>query len=52
MLIAEAALAIDRGLTISDLEHTIHPHPTLSEVLAEAAADAEGRAIHKMRAMR
>lgn len=51
-LIGEAALAIDRGLTISDLEHTIHAHPTLSEALAEAAADVEGRAIHKMRAMR
>ena len=51
-LIAEAALAMGKGMTVSDLEQTVHAHPTFSEVLAEAAADVEGRAIHKMKAMR
>ena len=36
-LIAEAALAIEKGLTASDLAHTIHAHPTLSEGLYEVA---------------
>ncbi|WP_432734541.1 dihydrolipoyl dehydrogenase [Maridesulfovibrio sp. FT414] len=30
-LIAEAALAISKGLTAADVAHTIHAHPTLSE---------------------
>ncbi|WBF66227.1 dihydrolipoyl dehydrogenase [Desulfovibrio subterraneus] len=36
-LIAEAALAMEKGLTASDLAHTIHAHPTLAEGLYEAA---------------
>ena len=36
-LIAEAALAIEKGLTASDLAHTIHAHPTLAEGLYEVA---------------
>ena len=36
-LIAEAALAIESGLVLEDLANTIHPHPSLSETLAEAA---------------
>ncbi len=35
--IAEAALAIEMGATVRDLAATIHPHPTFSEALAEAA---------------
>lgn len=46
-LIAEATLAIKNELTIEDVFSTIHPHPTLSEVIQEAAYDAEGRALHK-----
>ncbi len=30
-LIAEAALAIEKGLTAADVAHTIHAHPTLAE---------------------
>jgi dihydrolipoamide dehydrogenase len=45
-LIPEAALAMKMGATISDLAKTIHPHPTLSEALKEAALDAIGEAIH------
>lgn len=36
-LIGEAAHAIEMGATAYDLAHTIHPHPTLSETLMEAA---------------
>jgi len=36
-LIAEAALAIEMGCEIRDISETIHPHPTLSETLMNAA---------------
>ena len=45
-LIPEAALAMKMGATIYDLAKTMHPHPTLSEALKEAALDAIGEAIH------
>jgi dihydrolipoamide dehydrogenase len=35
--IAEAALAIEMGATVRDIAGTIHPHPTFSEALQEAA---------------
>ena len=46
-LIAEAVLAIKNELTVDEVIAAIHPHPTLSEVVQEAAMDTEGRAIHK-----
>jgi dihydrolipoamide dehydrogenase len=46
-LIAEATLAIEHQLTAAELEETIHAHPTLSEIVMEAAGDSLGRAIHK-----
>jgi dihydrolipoamide dehydrogenase len=45
-LISEAALAIEMGAVVDDLRLTIHPHPTLSEAVMEAAAVALGEAIH------
>ena len=45
-LIAEATLAIEMGATLEDLMVTIHPHPTLSESLMEAAEVAAGAPIH------
>ncbi len=36
-MIAEIVLAIEMSATAYDLEHTIHPHPTLSETIMEAA---------------
>ncbi len=36
-LIAEATLAVEKGLTIADLAHTIHAHPTLAEGIFELA---------------
>ncbi|MBL0389276.1 dihydrolipoyl dehydrogenase [Tumebacillus sp. ITR2] len=45
-LIGEATLAIEMGATLEDFHLTVHPHPSLSEVLMEAAADADGVAVH------
>jgi dihydrolipoamide dehydrogenase len=45
-LIAEGTLAIEMGATLEDLIVTIHPHPTLSESLMEAAEAAAGEAVH------
>jgi len=45
-LIGEGALAIRLGATVGDLAHTIHPHPTLSETLSEAAQTDLGEAVH------
>ena len=45
-LISEAALAIEMGATVADIGLTVHPHPTLSETLMEAAHVVEGHAIH------
>src|SRR5216683_1189400 len=45
-LIAEATLAVQNGLTLDQLDLTMHAHPTLPEALMEAALAAQGRAIH------
>jgi dihydrolipoamide dehydrogenase len=45
-LISEAALAIEMGAVVQDLNLTVHPHPTLSEAVREAAAAAIGEAVH------
>jgi len=36
-LVGEAALAIEMGATLTDIADTIHPHPTTSELIADAA---------------
>ncbi|MCX8094571.1 MAG: dihydrolipoyl dehydrogenase [Caldisericia bacterium] len=45
-LISEIAVAIECGLTLKDIGDTIHPHPTLSEVIMEASKASIGEAIH------
>ena len=45
-LVAEATLAVQNGLTLEELDLTIHAHPTLPESIMEAALAAQGRAIH------
>ena len=45
-LIQEYNLAMRNELTIEEIHATIHPHPTLSEGLAEAVAAVSGKAIH------
>ena len=37
-MIAEGVLALRMGAVARDLASTIHPHPTLSEMVAEVAA--------------
>jgi len=46
-MIAEAVLAVANELTVDELMSAIHPHPTLSEVIQEAAYDTRARSIHK-----
>lgn len=46
-LISELTLAISLGAKADDIADLVHPHPTLSEAVMEACADAVGRAIHK-----
>ena len=45
-LIAEAVAAIEFGATSEDIARTCHAHPTLSEVVKEAALAVDGRALH------
>jgi dihydrolipoamide dehydrogenase len=45
-LIAEGVFAIEMGAVAEDLALTIHPHPTLSETVAEAAEAFLGLATH------
>jgi len=42
-IIHEVALAMARGLTVADIAHTVHAHPTVSEVIKMAAADAASK---------
>lgn len=51
-LIAEATLAIEMGASAMDLDLTIHPHPTLSETVMEAASSLFGHATHIYRPKR
>jgi dihydrolipoamide dehydrogenase len=51
-LISEGVLAIEMGATAADLKMTIHPHPTLSETLMEAAEVFFGQATHVYRPKR
>ncbi len=45
-LISEGVLAIEMGATAKDLAEAVHPHPTLSETLMEAAEAFYGHATH------
>jgi len=45
-LIAEGVVAIEMGATVSDLTQCIHPHPTLSETVLEAAESFLGLSTH------
>ena len=48
-LISEAALALETAATVADLARVIHPHPTLSESLGEAAELHAGLCTHLYR---
>ncbi len=45
-LITEVTFAKSVEATFEEVLHTVHPHPTLSEIVAEATHDAIGEAIH------
>lgn len=45
-LIGEAVLALDRQLSVADIAGSIHPHPTLTEMMQEAAEHFLKKAIH------
>ena len=45
-LISEFSVAMRGELTVDEISETIHPHPTLSEAVMEAAMAVDGRAIH------
>lgn len=45
-LISEGVLAVEMGATVKDLAECVHPHPTLSETLMEAAEMFYGTSSH------
>ncbi|MCC6446421.1 MAG: dihydrolipoyl dehydrogenase [Armatimonadetes bacterium] len=47
-LIGEAALAMKMEASVEDIARTVHPHPTLTEALMEAALDAQGESISQL----
>lgn len=47
-LISEGVLAIEMGATAQDLAGSVHPHPTLSETLMEAAEVFYGHSSHAL----
>jgi dihydrolipoamide dehydrogenase len=51
-LIAEGTLAIEMAANLTDLKLTIHPHPTLSETVMEAAEVFFGQSTHLHRPKR
>jgi dihydrolipoamide dehydrogenase len=51
-MIPEAALAVEMAAVAKDVSLTIHPHPTLSETLMEAAEVLYGEATHIYRPKR
>lgn len=45
-MISESGLALVLNATPWEIAHTIHPHPTLSEIMGEVGLAVEGEAIH------
>jgi Pyruvate/2-oxoglutarate dehydrogenase complex, dihydrolipoamide dehydrogenase (E3) component, and related enzymes len=48
-MISESVLAMNLEATIKEIANTIHPHPTVSEAVMEAAEAITGGAIHMVR---
>ncbi len=49
-LIGEGVIALEMGATLEDIGLSIHPHPTLTEGIMDAAEAAHGKAIHILNA--
>jgi len=47
-LVEQAALAIEMGATLTDLDEILYAHPSLSEAFQEGVESALGRAIHSL----
>jgi dihydrolipoamide dehydrogenase len=47
-MIGEAMVAIEMAASAKDLALTMHPHPTLTETIMEAAESLGGHAVHAM----
>ncbi|MEI6385163.1 MAG: dihydrolipoyl dehydrogenase [Spirochaetota bacterium] len=45
-LIGELCVAMRLEATTKELSETIHPHPTVSEIIMEASMASEGRCVH------
>jgi dihydrolipoamide dehydrogenase len=45
-LIAELVVAIEFGASAEDIARSSHAHPTLAEIVKEAALAVDGRALH------
>jgi dihydrolipoamide dehydrogenase len=45
-LISECAIVLSASLTLKEIAESIHPHPTLSEAIVEAAKIALDRPVH------
>ena len=43
---SEGVLAVEMGAVAEDLAGSIHPHPTLSETIMEAAESFDGQPTH------
>ncbi|MBE0598566.1 MAG: NAD(P)/FAD-dependent oxidoreductase, partial [Desulfuromonadales bacterium] len=48
ILVSEVAVAMQQNMTAAALGAVIHSHPTLPEMIREAAEDVEGGAVHKI----
>jgi dihydrolipoamide dehydrogenase len=51
-LISEGVLAVEMGASAKDLALSVHPHPTLTETMMEAAESLYGTATHVFRQKR
>lgn len=47
-MISEISMVLKLGGTIEDIASTVHPHPTVSEVVMEAAHDFDGLCCHSL----
>jgi dihydrolipoamide dehydrogenase len=45
-LIGEGLIALEMGATLEDIGLSVHPHPTLTEAIMDAAEASHGKAIH------
>lgn len=51
-LIHEGLLACEMGMTVEELKHVIHAHPTLAEAFYESAMGLKGEAVHMIQQRR